>query len=252
MDDERTFLKKRFSELAEQSAREYRYRYTEFLSLYELSIFYEMEKELSFAEPKVFGGCDMAERCMIRFGMEEMGTESEEFPISILEIKPSMPKFAQKLSHRDYLGSILGLGLKREKIGDIFVRENSACVFVNESVESFIIAHLDTVSRTKVTVCKVSAVPGNLQPRLLGKEVLVSSNRVDSIIAKLYGLSRDEALRLIKNGSVFINGRMLSKNAAVLQENQIVSVRGYGKFIFDGEGNKTRKDKLYVHLSIYG
>ncbi|MBR4760309.1 MAG: hypothetical protein IK078_09215 [Lachnospiraceae bacterium] len=230
---------------------EYRYRYTEFLSLYERSIFHEMERELSYASPKVFGGCDTAERCMIRFGVEEACGYQEDFPISILEVRPAMEKFAQKLTHRDFLGSVLGLGLERTRIGDIFISENRACVFVNESVESYIMTNLEYVNRTKVKVSRLTEIPESLQPVLLEKSVLVSSNRIDSIIAKLYGLSRDESLHLVKNGNVFVDGRQVSKNAVNLQEGQTVSVRGHGKFVFDGMGNTTRKEKVYVNLQVY-
>ena len=251
MDDERSFLVKRFTELAEQAVTEYRYRYTEFLSLYELSVFHEMERELSYASPVAFGGCESAERCMVRFGSEESCGYAEEFPISMLEVKPSMEKYAQKLTHRDFLGSVLGLGLERTKIGDIFIRESTACLFVNESVEDYILANLTYVNRTKVKVSKLDEMPESLRPVLVAKSVLVSSNRLDSIIAKFYGLSRDEALRLVKVGNVFVDGRQVSKNAAELQTGQIVSVRGHGRFVFDEPGNTTRKDKVYVNLRVY-
>ena len=251
MGEECAFIEKRLSELAEQSVTENRYRYSEFLSLYELGIFHEMEQELAYAGPFVFGGCDAAERCMLRFGLEEVLGYSEDFPISILEIIPVMEKYAGKLSHRDFLGSILGLGLERTKIGDIFIKDNRACVFVNEGVSEYILTNLTYVKRTKVRVKKLSAVPDNLSPVLVDQSVIVSSNRVDAIIAKLYGLSRDEALLLVKNGCVFIDGRQTVKNAASLQEGQIVSVRGHGRFVFDGEKSKTRKDKIYMSLRVY-
>ncbi|MCR5283319.1 MAG: hypothetical protein K6E18_08105 [Lachnospiraceae bacterium] len=252
MDAERSFIEKRLSELAEQSVTENRFRFSEFLSMYERSIFHEMERELSYAEPVVFGGCEDAERCMVRFGIEDQCGYSEAFPISILEIRPAMEKYAGDLTHRDYLGSILGLGLERTKIGDIYIKDHQACVFVNESVESYILTNLMYVGRTKVKTARLSVLPESLKPVLSERSVLVSSNRIDSVIAKLYGLSRDEALRLVKNGQVFIGGRQINKNAANLQPGQIISVRGHGRFVFDGEGSKSRKDKLYVNLRVYG
>ena len=138
MEDERIFLRKRLTELADQCCTERRYRYSDFLSLYGLSIFHEMEQELSFAEPSVFGGCDSCERCMVRFGSEDLCGYGEEYPIRILGIRPAMAKYAKKLSHRDFLGSVIGLGLEREKIGDIFVSDNEACIFVHESVADYI------------------------------------------------------------------------------------------------------------------
>ncbi len=251
MEDERQFIRKRFAELADQCLTERRYRYSDFLSLYGLSIFHEMEQELSFAEPEVFGGCDACERCMVRFGSKDLCGYSQEYPISILEIRPAMAKYASKLSHRDFLGSVIGLGLEREKIGDIFVKDNEACIFVHEGVAEYIIRNLEYVGRTNVRVSEISSVPEGLMPILSEKSILVSSNRVDAIVAKLYGLSRGEAAGLVKNGCVFFDGRMISKSTAAIMPGQVVSVRGHGRFVFDGEDGRTKKEKIHLSLRVY-
>ena len=251
MEDERQFLKKRFAELADQCVTERRYRYSDFLSLYGLSIFHEIEQELSFAQPQVFGGSDACERCMVRFGSQELCGYDEAYPIRILSIRPAMAKYAKKMSHRDFLGSVIGLGLEREKIGDIFVRDNEACMFVHEDVAEYIERNLEYVGRTNVKVSGITSVPEGLMPILTEKSVLVSSNRVDAVIAKLYGLSRDEASSLVKNGYVFFDGRMISKSTASILPGQVVSVRGHGRFVFDGEGGRTKKDKMHLSLRVY-
>ncbi|MCR5418990.1 MAG: hypothetical protein K6E84_08735 [Lachnospiraceae bacterium] len=251
MEDECLFLKKRFAELADRCLTERRYCYSDFLSLYGLSIFHEMEHELTFAEPEVFGGCDACERRMIRFGSEEICGYSEEYPVRILEVRPAMAKYARKMSHRDFLGSVIGLGLEREKIGDIFVRNNEASIFVHEGVAGYIVGNLEYVGRTKVKVSEISSVPEGLMPVLTERSVLAGSNRIDAVIARLYGLSRDEAAGLVKNGCVFFDGRMISKSSAAILPGRVVSVRGHGRFVFDGEGGRTRKDKIHLNLRVY-
>ncbi len=251
MEEESVFIKKRLRELADRSFHEHRYLYSDFLSLYGLSAFHEISQELSFAAPFVFGGCKEAERCMVRFGSEELFGYEEPFPIRILSIRPAMAKYAQSLSHRDFLGSVIGLGLEREKLGDIFVKENEACMFVQEGVADYIAEQLTTVKHTNVRVTFLSDVPEGMMPKLSEKSVLVSSNRIDGILSKLYGISREEAGRLIKNGCVFFDGKTVTKSTVSPASGQVVSVRGYGRFIFDGEGNRTKKDKLHLHLRVY-
>ena len=75
--------------------------------------------------------------------------------------------------------------------------------------------------------------------------------RLDAIVAKLYNLSREQSLKLFVEGKVFLDGINMTGNARSLKEGEVVSVRGYGKFIFNGEGGNTKKDKLYIKVSKY-
>ena len=117
-------VRKRLTELAEKAYRENRYIFTDFLNISQLSAYHEMKKEFIQTGSSLFGGCPECERCVVRFGSEDTLGYDQPFPIAVLKIAPVNPKFAEKLTHRDYLGSIIGLGLEREKIGDIIIKES--------------------------------------------------------------------------------------------------------------------------------
>ena len=244
-------ITKRFSELADRAYNENRFMFTDFLDMSQLSQFYDMERELSYAGTLVYGGAAGTERCMVRFGMPENCGYDAESPIDILLISPVQKKFSDSLTHRDFLGSITGLGIERTKVGDIMVRENEAYVFVADSISDYIIESLGYVKHTHVKVEKCAALPEALSPKFSEENIIVSSNRLDAVIAKVYNLSRDHAVRYISEGRVFINGREMTGNAKSLKPGDVVSVRGQGKFIFDSEGGTTRKDKLYINIRRY-
>ena len=244
-------IRNRLRELAERCMQENRYLYTDFLGMSELTLYHEMKQELSFVPSDTFGGTDGCERCMVRFGSEEMCGYPEDYPITLLKAEALQEKFADKLTHRDFLGSVLGLGLEREKIGDIFLRENAGYLFVHADVSAYIRENLTFVKHTKVRVLELSEVPEELEPKLEDTSVIVSGNRIDGVIAKLFHLSREEAQRLIRGEMAFINGRTVTQTSRPLKEGDVVSVRHFGRFRFVNEGNRTKKDRVYMNLQIY-
>ena len=244
-------INKRFTELAERAYSENRFIFTDFLDMSQLSSFYDMERELSFAGITVSGGAEGCERCMVRFGSVESCGYEMDFPIVLLHIRPLQKKFSDTLTHRDFLGTIIGLGLERTKIGDILVRDNEAYVFVSDTVSDYIIDSMTRVKHTSVRVDICDDLPEEIAPKTVDESIIVSSNRLDAFIAKVYNMSRDLAVRYISEGKVFINGREMTGNAKSLKAGDTVSVRGKGKFIFDSEGGSTRKEKLYINIKRY-
>ena len=186
-----------------------------------------------------------------RFGSPENFGYDEPFPITLISVAPVQKKFSEALSHRDFLGSVIGLGLERKKIGDIIVRLNEAYIFVLNSISEYIIENLRRVKHTDVNVSLCDGIPDTIAPEFKDVSIIVSSNRLDAIIAKVYNLSRELAIRFISEGRVFVSGIKVDGNAKRLKPGDVVSVRGKGKFIFEGEGGVTRKDKLYINLKMY-
>ncbi len=246
-----TIIRNRLQELAEKSYKEGVFLFTDFLSVSDLSCFYEIRRELEYAGTTVSGGVDGAERCMVRFGSEENFGYEVDFPIQLLHISPLQKKFSDTLTHRDILGSVIGLGLERSKLGDIKVKDNEAFIFVSDVVSEYIIQNLSYVKHTHVKVELCEDIPPELAPEFVEESIIVSSNRLDAIIARVYKMSRDISVRFISEGKVFINGREMTGNAKPLKPGDIVSVRGKGRFIFEGEGGATRKDKLYINIRRY-
>ena len=241
----------RITELAERAYKENRFVFTDFLDMSQLSSFYAMEQELRYAGTSVFGGTDNSERCMIRFGSPETCGYEEDFPIDILHISPVQKKFSDALTHRDFLGSVIGLGIDRTKLGDILVNENEAYFFVASSIADYIIDSLTKVKHTNVTVERCLSLPEELAPKYSEESVVVSSNRLDAIISRVYNVSREQATRYISEGRVFVCGREIQSYSKSLKEGDTVSVRGKGKFIFESEEGITRKNKMYIRIKRY-
>ena len=243
--------KQRLKELADRSYSQGQYTFTDFMSLAEQSVYYECERELSYAHPTLFGGCDIAERKMIRFGSEEELGYVQDFPIAAIRIRPVMNKFSDNLNHRDFLGALMNLGIKREMLGDIFVKGNEACVFCRDSLAEFISENLTRIKHTSVIASVTDDISDITRPILEDKVIQVSSVRIDAVISRVYNLSRQEALDLFPGGLVFLNGRECTENAKLLKEEDIVSIRGKGKFEFSKEMGLSKKGKSNCIVRIY-
>lgn len=241
----------RINELAEKSYSENRFVFTDFLDMSQLSALYSLERDLEYVGTTVSGGTEGCERCMVRFGSPDSLGYDEAFPIVLLHISPVQKKFSDTLTHRDFLGSVIGLGIERTKLGDIIVRDNEGYIFVSESISEYILENLSKVKHTNVRVKKCLDIPEAVAPKFSEESIIVSSNRLDAIIARVYKLSRDLAVRYISEGKVFLSGRQMTENAKQLRAGDTVSVRGKGKFIFEGEGGNTKKDKLYINIKKY-
>lgn len=241
----------RINELAEKAYSENRFLFTDFLDMSQLSSFYSIEKDLAYVGTTVSGGTEGCERCIVRFGSPENLGYDESFPIALLHICPIQKKFSDTLTHRDFLGSVIGLGIERTKLGDIIVRDNEGYFFVADSISEYIIDNLTKVKHTSVRVSRCEDIPETIAPKFSEESIIVSSNRLDAIIARVYKLSRDQAVSQISEGKVFLSGRQMTENAKSLKSGDVISVRGKGKFIFDGEGGNTKKDKLYIKIKRY-
>ncbi len=245
-------LKKRFTELAGRSYNSGIYTFTSFLGLAEQSIFESTKKELKGIHFESFGGAVGAERVMIRFGNpEELGYE-EPFPITVLKIEVVSPKFAERLSHRDFLGSIMGLGIERDILGDICIRDNIAYIFVEEGdIDRFIISELKKVKNTAVSVSYAENLPEGMLYKTERRKIQISSERLDAVIAKVYSLSREEAQLLFKRSLVFVSGRLTEAQAYTPKRGDIISVRGYGRFRYLSYETITKKGKCNAEIELY-
>lgn len=241
----------RLRELAERSYNNGQFIFTDFMSVAELAVYYENENELRYAHPELFGGCELSERKIIRFGNEDDLGYSQDFPIVALSIKPSAAKFADELKHRDFLGALMNLGIKREMLGDIFVKDKEACVFCKNNIAEFIIENLTRVKHTSVKVEMTDKTEEITVPDMEDKIIQVSSQRADAVIARVYNLSRQEALNLFPAGLVYLNGRSCTENAKQLCASDVITVRGRGKFEYAEELNLSKKGRLNCRVRIY-
>lgn len=219
--------KERLKDLAEVSFSQGRYTFTHFLSLAEQDEFYTIEPELRYAGITVSGGCDGTERQMIRFGNpEEFGYE-EEFPISCIHCRPMAAKFAEKCNHRDVLGALMHLGIEREVVGDI-------C------------DNLTKIRHTNVVCEEMQEIPQAIKPVLKREELVLTSPRCDAVVAKVFSLSRSKVIPLFREKKIFVGGRVYENNSGILKEDDVVSVRGYGKIIYRGVLRETKKGRYTI------
>lgn len=253
MDEEKELrqLKKRLTELAEKSSRQNIYTYTGFLGMAEQDVFHRMERELTYAHPALSGGSEQAERLIVRFGNPEETGYEEAFPIALLKIAPLQQKYADILGHRDFLGALMNLGIERSTLGDIFLKDNCGYLFCLDTIADFIVKELWKVKHTEVK-CSFAEVSEVLEKQeKVRRNLTVSSERADAVIAALYHLSRTQSAELFRVKKVFINGRMCENNSYILKREDAVSVRGKGKFYYDGVCRETKKGKLNAEVLLY-
>ncbi|MDD6071786.1 MAG: YlmH/Sll1252 family protein [Clostridiales bacterium] len=248
---EEQILKGRLADLAKRAYNQNIYTYSNFLSAAELSILDEMHNDISYIHYETFGGNELSERQIVAFGSEEEFGYPGTFPISVIRVSPLLEKFSDNLNHRDFLGALMHLGIERDMLGDILIKENTAYIFCLERIVDYICQELTKVKHTNVKCEVTDANIPALTPTLRDEEFPVASLRLDGIIASLLKCSRKEALSFFENRQVLLNGRITGRNSILLKEGDIFSIRGHGKFIFEGTGGNTKKGKIYVHIKRY-
>ena len=249
--NEKELLQRRFSELSDKAYNSGIFLFSDFLGLSEQSAFFEIESRLYPNGYTIFGTDLGCERIMIRFGREESAGYTVPFPITILKAEPVSQKFADKLTHRDLLGALKNLGIVREVVGDIVIRNNVAYIFVKEDISEFIVSELRRAKHTDLHVSKTDSLPEGELYKTEAVRVQVSSPRADAMIARAFSLSRDDSSLLFSKKLVFINGSVSESPDKKLREGDVVSVRGYGRFIYRTEVGKTKKGKLNVEIERY-
>lgn len=239
-------LKKRFADLADKAYTRDICTFTNFLGLSELNTFHQTERNLSYVNCVVFGGNDFSERKIIRFG-----NLNTEFPIQCIHITPILKKFSDELTHRDFLGALINLGIKRETLGDIIIMDNEAFVFCLSNISDFILQNLTRVKHTVVKCMITEDIPESAINRTIEKEFNVASLRLDAVIGEIYNLSRSQSQGIIREKRVFVNGLINENNSYTVKSEDNITVRGYGRFIFEKTIHTTKKGRFLVNARIF-
>ena len=251
MSDELELLKRRFVELARRAYNSGIFTFTDFLGLAEQAAFAEVSREIFGIEYEKFGGAEGAERVMIRFGSESDLGYSMPFPISLIKVEPLSQKYAEKLSHRDFLGAIMNLGIERDTMGDIVIIDNVGYIFVKEDMATYIADSLTKVRRTDVKSEVTEALPDGELYRTEMRKIQLSSERLDAVVAKTFSLSRDDAQALFKRGLIFVNGKCIENTSYTPKAGEVVSARGHGRLIYRGYDSTSKQGKLNVSVELY-
>lgn len=220
--------------------------FTDFLDTKSASDIMRLTKETRGVKLIKNGGHTLCERVMICFCPEGFPENEIHFPLKALYIDSS--KFVKNLTHRDFLGSLIGLGLDRGKIGDIFVNEGNAVVFVREEIAGFLLMEFVSVGRAKVKVTEFTGeqFPFEKDGKII--KVSVPSMRLDAVIGEAFGLSRGKSADLIRAEKVFINHTLAASVSKGLAEGDVVSARGLGRAVVREIVGESKKGRLFVEI----
>lgn len=200
------------------------------------------------AQFSFYGGYDGAERLIFGAFPEWCDEKEELFPIT-----PVTFSFREcdTLSHRDFLGALMSLGITREKVGDILVEKGRTVAFLSSDIADFVLSQLDKVARVGVKGEKGYEPP---LPNMSGFEEItdtVASPRLDCVVASLSKCSRSQAEELILNGLVSVNSVCVTKEVKTINENDKITIRRKGKFIIESLAQKTKKNRVILIAKKY-
>ena len=248
--DKDEFLLKRIRELANLSYQRDIVTFTDFLNLNEQNMLVSLKLHQIGVEVKLFGGYEHAERQMAAFSRRPWF--SWDYPIDCLKIEPKALRFSEELGHRDYLGALLNLGVDRSVVGDILIKDKEAWFFCLHKMSDFFIENLIRVKHTTVLVFQSRSRQNEIpEPEFEMTNGTCASVRLDALIGLAFQTSRSSMVSFIENGQVFVNGKLITSNGYEPKEGDIISVRGKGRFIFDGVSRQTKKGRNSVKLRRY-
>jgi len=226
---------------------QYRMKLTDFLDPREQFIIKSIIGHHGEVKVQFFGGSEHVERKRAILYPEYITPEIEDYQISVFEVH--YPKKFVSLEHRQVLGALMSIGLKRGKYGDILIKDDTVQIIVANEVESFVKLQFNEVGRQSVSL---QPVPFNqivkTNESLEEKSTTISSLRLDAVCSAIYNLSRQKTKTFIENGFVKVNWKKIEDPAFEVFVEDLISIRGYGRAkVLDIEG-KTKKDKWKVKV----
>lgn len=241
--DEDRLLIRHLFDLSERSIRSGQTLFSNFLDDRQLAIC-EAALKSDKKEFTTLGGYESAERRVFAFG-EVTGDTNLPFTAAVFNYPESAP-----LSHRDFLGSLMSLGIKRELLGDILVGNGRTAVFViNTAVP--LVKDISKIGRTGVKISfdfKDDDIPA---PKFEDIRATVASLRIDSVVASALRLSREKASDLIRHEGVSHNRIMTYSPADRVEEGDRFSIRGFGRFDLYEVGGQSKKDRIFITVRRY-
>lgn len=200
-----------------------------------------------------YGGFEGAERTICVFLPDWQEPEDylagEDCPLTALRC--TFPQDAG-LTHRDFLGGILGLGLDREKLGDLLVSPGVCDILLLKEIEDFLLLHLESAGRTRLKVAPVALselTPPKVEVKLIRDTV--ATLRLDAVAASAFSLPRSRAADLISSGRVQLNHRECTKPDRTVAQGDAISCRGMGKAVVKTAGGLSKKGRIMIELERY-
>ncbi len=195
-----------------------------------------------------FGGYKQAERARMVIYPQFFMTEHIQSPIAVLQAVGRL----RGASHRDFLGSILGTGIKRDVVGDIIVTDDGCQAVVAAEIVDYLLTHWNQVGPHPIQLEVIDEEQLDVEPERI-KEIrsTVASLRVDAVAAAGYGTSRTKMTREIKAERLKVNWKVISNPAHTVEEGDVLSLRGRGRLIIKEVQGKTRKGRINILLHRY-
>ena len=215
------------------------------------SCFYDAAEQAEINRARVlcgecgfWGGHEECERKILGVFPEWEEIDFSCYPIRAIRISHT---YSRELSHRDYLGSIMGLGVERNRIGDIFVFEKYAVCFVHESISEYLLGGISKIGSVGVKVCDITGEkikPPVKKTRQIS--AVCASERLDAVLSAITGESRSKVSSLISHERVSINHEIVCDMSKKTAEGDLISVKGYGRFLICSFGSKTRSNRIHI------
>ena len=202
-----------------------------------------------------WGGSDVCTRKMLRVTPDDAYNDEDDahgdFPVYAVTLTF---RKADKPGHRDILGAVMGLGIERETVGDIFIGEGAAAIFCTKTARDMISDSLVSVGRIGVSVSDglTEAAEAAVRPvEFSNTEINIASERADCIVSGITGLSREKSAAFIRSGSFMLNYDECDNVSRSIAEGDVLTLRGYGKYIVCGDAVNTKKGRLRITLKKY-
>ncbi len=232
--------------------------YTDFLDMRQRQLLEKVLKDIKYTNYIAFGGYKMAERTAIITypeKLEEIFIENRFDYNSVFGvIRIVLPNELKGMyAHRNYLSGIIKIGIKREKVGDIITRFDGADIIVLKDAEKYVLdglKELTRFSKAEFTTAKLSELQVE-EPKTEKISIIIPSMRIDSIVSEAIRTSRAKATEVIKEEKVFINHELVVKGSKEVKTNDLITVRGKGRFKVGEILNSTKKGNLVIEIEKY-
>jgi len=247
-DDDKLFLK-RLNDLDRMASNKGYPVFSDFLSVNEYSLFLDHKKTF-ICDTMTFDSIPLLERQMVAF-IPDAFVFNREYPIKVIAIKALNGRFAESLTHRDILGTIMGLSIERRLVGDIFLSDKEYYVLAHEKFAEMIIDEVRRIRHTDVRCEIVDSYDLDIKRNSVVKYGTLASDRLDCFISECNNCSRSQSLKLIQDGLIFVNGKQILHNSNPVYSGDIISIRHVGKFKIINIGDLSKKGKLKVEYEKY-
>ena len=228
--------------------------YTDFLNISEISVVKRVLKEEKVQNYLIYGGKEDTDRSLLIFYPEKFSKEMVEknFEKIFEVIRIKLPNNI-KYEHREFLSGIMKLGIKREKFGDILVTDFGADIIALSEIAEILLNDLKTLTRFKKSEITIESISNlsTIESEFEDINIIVTSVRLDNFVAELANCSRKIAEEMIESGRVFLNSINEFKTSKKININDIITIRGKGKFIFDGIEKETKSGRFLLNIRKY-